>query len=90
MRDIWITSATLFSLGRFKPARENSNGILESSGEITLTEGEVFHREMSNGEVEIAIIFDGVMPTARLPVGLPSPLPADVVDALKSCWSSQR
>lgn len=89
MRDVWIKSATLFSLGRFKPAKENGNGILETKGQLTGEEAKAFYGEMSQGAVEISIIFDGVMPTARLPVGLPSPLPEDVVNALETCWEKR-
>lgn len=89
LRDVWIKSTSLFTLGRFKPARENANGIMEATGDISTSEGDTFHREMSDGDVEISIIFDGVMPTARLPVGLPQPLPEDVINALSECRAKE-
>lgn len=89
LRDIWLKTASLFSLGRFQPALANSNGILESRGELNPEGGKKFLRELTRGEVEVSVIFDGVMPMARLPVGLPSPLPLSVRDELKRCLRSR-
>ena len=85
MRDIWLKSTTLFTLGSFRPAKENSQGILEMSGEVDRTLLAAVVREIADGDVEISLIFDGVLPASRLAVGLPSPLPADVAALLNDC-----
>lgn len=89
MRDIWLKTPTLFTLGRFKPARENSNGILEVRGAVDPQEATAVVSEIAAGEVEISIVFDGRMPTARFPVGLPHPLPIDLAGALDECANGQ-
>lgn len=85
MRDLWLKTTTLFSLGQFKPARENSQGILEASGPLDRKSTAAVVREIADGDVEVSLIFDGVLPAARLPVGLPSPLPAEVAATLNDC-----
>lgn len=88
MRDIWLKTTTTFSLGNFKPARYNSQGILEASGRIDNRAGAKTLREIADGDAEISLIFDGVMPAARLAVGLPTPLPADVAATITDCASA--
>lgn len=85
MNDLWLKTRTLFTPPNFKPARMNSNGILEASGEVERETGVQTLKEVAAGEAEIAIIFDGVLPAARLPVGLPRPLPAEIATALRAC-----
>lgn len=85
MSDIWLKTTTLFTPPNFKPARMNSNGILEASGEVERDTGIKTIKEIARGDAEVAIIFDGVLPTARLPVGLPRPLPAEISSAVDAC-----
>lgn len=85
MRDLWLKTTTLFTLGNFKPARENSQGILETTGDVTLAEGARTLMEIADGDAEISVIFDGVLPAARLPLGLPTPLPPDVTASINDC-----
>lgn len=85
MRDLWLKTTTLFSLGSFKPARMNSQGILEASGAMDRKITAAVVREIADGDVEVSLIFDGVLPAARLPLGLPSPLPPDIAATLNDC-----
>lgn len=85
MRDLWLKTTTLFSLGTFKPAQMNSQGILEVSGLLDVKSTASVVREIADGDVEVSLIFDGVLPAARLPLGLPSPLPAEITATLNDC-----
>lgn len=85
LRDIWLRTDRLLTVGQFKPAKANANGILEMRGELKPEEGNAFLKKLARGEVEISIIFYGTMPTARFPVGLPSPLPSAVYDDFQRC-----
>ena len=85
MRDLWLKTPTIFSLGRFKPARENGNGILEVRGPVDAGDAAAVLAEIAAGDVEVSIVFDGPMPAARFPVGLPRPLPIDLAGALDDC-----
>jgi hypothetical protein len=87
IRDIWLRTNSLFTLGRFRAAKENGNGILEASGDLTLEEGNILFADLKKGDLEISLIFDGAMPAARFAVGLPSPLPSDVISDLDRCAS---
>lgn len=88
MRDLWLKTTTLFTLGNFKPARNNSQGILETTGDIDAVSGAKTLREIADGDAEISLIFDGVLPASRLAIGLPTPLPADVAATLNDCASA--
>lgn len=85
MRDLWLKTTTLFTLGNFRPAKENSQGILETTGEVSIAEGTRTLMEIADGDAEISVIFDGVLPAARLPLGLPTPLPPDVTASVNDC-----
>ncbi|MEQ1671732.1 MAG: hypothetical protein ABL893_12790 [Hyphomicrobium sp.] len=85
MRDLWLKTTTLFTLGNFKPARDNAQGILETSGEIDTASGAKTLREIADGDAEISLIFDGVLPASRLAIGLPTPLPPEVAATLNDC-----
>ena len=88
MRDLWLKTTTIFSLGSFKPAKMNSQGILEASGPLEVKSTAAVVREIADGDVEVSLIFDGVLPAARLPLGLPAPLPADIAATLNDCASA--
>jgi hypothetical protein len=83
LRDIWLRTANLFTLERFHPAKENSNGILELRGDVDLEDGRQFLDDLEKGELEVSLIFDG--PGGRLPVGIAS-LPASIVNELTQCF----
>lgn len=85
MRDVWLKTKSLFTVGQFKPARENGNGILESRGDVETKMAEAVVAELAVEGAEISIIFEGVMPMARVPVGLPGPLPETARMALEDC-----
>jgi hypothetical protein len=85
MRDIWLQTDSLFTLGRFRAAKENSNGILEARGSLDLEEGKKFFDDLKKGNIEISLIFDGAIPAARFAVSLPSPLPSSVIADLDRC-----
>ncbi|MEQ1718209.1 MAG: hypothetical protein ABL907_19890 [Hyphomicrobium sp.] len=85
MRDVWLKTTTLFTLGTFKPAANNPQGILEASGDVDIASGAKTLREIADGDAEISLVFDGPLPAARLAVGLPSPLPAGVAATLNDC-----
>lgn len=85
MRDIWLKTTTVFTLARFRPARENSNGILEARGAVSPQERGDILAELAQGDAEISLIFDGPLPAARLAVGLPRPLAIDLAGELGDC-----
>lgn len=85
IRDIWLHTRTLFSLGVFKPGYMNSNGITESSGVVDLDVGKTVLEDVVKRGPVFSIVVDGFLPTSRMPVGLPSPLPASVAQKFESC-----
>lgn len=85
LRDLWLKTPTLFTLGTFQPARDNKDGILEASGEVEKSLAATVVREFSVGDAEISLVYEGVLPAARLAIGLPQPPPDEVKTHLQSC-----
>ncbi len=85
LRDLWLKTATIFTLGTFPPARDNKNGILEASGDVSEAVAASVVRDFAVGDAEISLVYDGVLPAARLAIGLPQPLPVDLEMQLQAC-----
>lgn len=85
IRDIWLHTNTLFSLGVFKPGYMNSNGITEASGMVDIGTGKSVLEDVVKRGPVFSIVVDGFLPTSRMAVGLPKPLPTDVGRAFEVC-----
>lgn len=88
MRDIWLRTASVFTLGRFRPGYPNAKGFLESRGTLDRAAAAVLFDDLINRRTEISFIMDGPLPHSRVPVALPEPLPADVKTELETCVSA--
>lgn len=85
MQDIWLKTPTYFTVGIFSIGRINAKGFIEAKGTFDPEIWPKVFKELSEGRAEISLVFEGMLPYARVPVALPKPLPAQVGEAFVAC-----
>ncbi len=86
VRDLWLKTDTLFTLGMFPQGRPNTIGTLIVKDRLPEQRALQLLNDLMNNGAEISVISGGTMPTARMAIDLPAPLPDLQATALNDCW----
>ncbi|MEQ8824419.1 MAG: hypothetical protein RIC14_08600 [Filomicrobium sp.] len=86
VRDIWLKTESLFTLGVFPPGRTNSIGTLVVKGQLEKDKARSLLSDLTDKGAEVSIVSGGTMPAARMAVDIPQPLPDLQATKFKTCW----